>query len=51
MSECRSLTNITGNAVAAVVISAWEKALDRDRMKAVLGGKPVEPLEDVPLAR
>jgi len=50
MSECRSLTNITGNAVAAVVISAWEKALDRDRMRAVLGGKPVEPLSDVPLA-
>ncbi|WP_434777298.1 dicarboxylate/amino acid:cation symporter [Neisseria sp. Ec49-e6-T10] len=36
MSECRALTNITGNAVAAVVVSAWEKALDKDRMHKVL---------------
>ena len=28
MSECRSLTNFIGNAVATVVVSRWENALD-----------------------
>ena len=37
MSECRSLTNFIGNAVATVVVARWEGALDRDRLKAVLG--------------
>ncbi|WP_186133942.1 C4-dicarboxylate transporter DctA [Burkholderia gladioli] len=36
MAECRSLVNIIGNAVAAVVVSAWEGELDRERMQAVL---------------
>jgi aerobic C4-dicarboxylate transport protein len=39
MSECRSLTNFVGNAVATVVISRWEGALDRDRLRAALGGR------------
>ena len=38
MSECRALTNIIGNGVAAVVVAGWEGELDRDRMDAVLGG-------------
>jgi aerobic C4-dicarboxylate transport protein len=38
MSECRSLTNFIGNAVATVVIARWEGALDRDRLKAALKG-------------
>ena len=37
MSECRSLTNFVGNAVATVVIARWEGALDRDKLKAALG--------------
>ena len=37
MSECRSLTNFIGNAVATVVIARWEGALDRDKLKAALG--------------
>ena len=37
MSECRALTNIVGNGVAAVVVSAWEKELDRTKLAAVLG--------------
>ena len=41
MSECRSLTNFTGNAVATVVISRWENAVDMDRLHAVLDGKYV----------
>ncbi|MCL1498384.1 C4-dicarboxylate transporter DctA [Xanthomonas nasturtii] len=41
MSECRSLTNFIGNAVATVVVSRWENALDRDQLKLVLdGGSP-----------
>jgi aerobic C4-dicarboxylate transport protein len=39
MSECRSLTNFTGNAVATIVVSRWENALDRDKLKAALDGK------------
>ena len=30
MSECRSLTNFIGNAVATIVVARWEGALDRD---------------------
>ncbi|MYM27832.1 aerobic C4-dicarboxylate transport protein [Duganella sacchari] len=36
MSECRALTNFVGNGVAAMVVSNWEKELDRDKMKAEL---------------
>ncbi len=36
MSECRSLTNFIGNAVATVVVSRWENALDRDQLKLAL---------------
>jgi aerobic C4-dicarboxylate transport protein len=39
MSECRSLTNFIGNAVATVVVSRWEGRLDRERLAAALSGK------------
>lgn len=38
MSECRALTNIVGNGVATVVVSAWEKELDRAKLRAALSG-------------
>ncbi|TDV37120.1 Na+/H+-dicarboxylate symporter [Paraburkholderia caballeronis] len=38
MSECRALTNIVGNGVATVVVSAWEKELDRSKLESVLKG-------------
>jgi aerobic C4-dicarboxylate transport protein len=38
MSECRSLTNFIGNAVATVVVSRWEGALDEDRFRVAFGG-------------
>ncbi|MEO5586411.1 MAG: dicarboxylate/amino acid:cation symporter [Novosphingobium sp.] len=41
MSECRSLTNFIGNAVAAVVVSRWEGTLDRTRLDAALSGAPL----------
>jgi aerobic C4-dicarboxylate transport protein len=37
MSECRALTNFTGNAVATVVVAGWEGALDRDQLRRTLG--------------
>ena len=37
MSECRSLTNFIGNAVATVVVSRWDGQLDAERLNAVLG--------------
>jgi aerobic C4-dicarboxylate transport protein len=36
MSECRALTNIIGNGVAAIVVSKWEHELDKDRLTAEL---------------
>ncbi|HEU0066642.1 MAG TPA: dicarboxylate/amino acid:cation symporter [Sphingomonas sp.] len=36
MSECRSLTNFIGNAVATIVVSRWEGKLDHDRLDAAL---------------
>ena len=47
MSECRSLTNFIGNAVATVVVSRWEGVLDQARFDAALGGR-LQPAEDVP---
>ena len=39
MSECRSLTNFIGNAVATVVVSKWEGKLDVEQLNAALSGK------------
>jgi aerobic C4-dicarboxylate transport protein len=43
MSECRSLTNFVGNAVATLVVARWEGALDRDALARALDGRP-DPL-------
>jgi aerobic C4-dicarboxylate transport protein len=40
MSECRSLTNFVGNAVAAIVVARWEGKLDRDALNDALAGRP-----------
>ncbi len=37
MSEARALTNIIGNAVATLFVSKWEKELDMEKAKEVLG--------------
>ncbi|QKD45894.1 dicarboxylate/amino acid:cation symporter [Alicycliphilus denitrificans] len=50
MSECRSLTNFMGNAVATVVVSRWEKALDHGRLDAALNGRPLPAPVLVPAA-
>jgi aerobic C4-dicarboxylate transport protein len=38
MSECRSLTNFIGNAVACVIVTIWEGRLDRAEFDAALAG-------------
>jgi aerobic C4-dicarboxylate transport protein len=48
MSECRSLTNFIGNAVATIVVGRWEGAVDMDRLRRVLvtGGEPSDAESD-----
>jgi aerobic C4-dicarboxylate transport protein len=47
MSECRALTNFIGNAVATIVVSRWEKALDVDQLKIALGAPDAPPPKPV----
>jgi aerobic C4-dicarboxylate transport protein len=44
MSECRALTNLSGNGVACVVVSWWENELDRDKLKAGLD-RTIDPTD------
>jgi len=39
MSEARAITNLIGNALAAVVIARWEGALNMRRMTRILNGE------------
>ena len=41
MSEARALTNFIGNGVAAIVVSSWERELDRERLQRELDGDAV----------
>ena len=43
MSECRSLTNFIGNAVATIVVARWEGQLDRDALAAALSRAVSDP--------
>ena len=43
MSECRSLTNFIGNAVAAIVVARWEGKLDREKLAIALNGATPPP--------
>ena len=45
MSECRSLTNFIGNAVATIVVARWEGRLDHDQLRLALSGR----VDEVPL--
>jgi len=50
MSEARALVNMIGNAVATVVMAAWEGELDRDRLHLALNGRfPTAELELPPV--
>lgn len=48
LSQCRALTNFVGNAVATIVVSRWEGALDRRMLKAALSGA-IPPLAAAPI--
>ncbi len=48
LSECRALTNFIGNAVATIVVSRWEGALDHDKLNAAMQGRP-QPLAAPPV--
>lgn len=41
MSECRSLTNFIGNAVATIIVAKWDGALDETRLSEALAGRAV----------
>ncbi|MCW4457672.1 cation:dicarboxylate symporter family transporter [Microbacterium sp. MPKO10] len=47
MSECRALTNFTGNAVATVLIGKWTKEIDAEQARAVFAGK--RPFDELSL--
>lgn len=44
MSECRSLTNFIGNAVATIVVAKWDGAVDKAKLDAALAGHPAPPI-------
>ncbi len=46
MDSMRVSVNLLGNCVATFVVANWEGQLDKDRMRRVLAGEDVEPLED-----
>jgi aerobic C4-dicarboxylate transport protein len=55
MSECRALTNMIGNGVATIVVSRWEKELDKNvlndnlrKPKSLVDLAPGETSEPVP---
>jgi aerobic C4-dicarboxylate transport protein len=45
MSEARAITNLIGNGVATIVVSNWEKELDKDQLKKILEGTEPEIIE------
>lgn len=46
MSECRSVTNFIGNAVATIVIARWEGGLDETKLRAAMSGSPISATKD-----
>jgi aerobic C4-dicarboxylate transport protein len=45
MSECRSLTNFVGNAVATIVVARWERAVSPAQLAAAFHGHGAELTE------
>ncbi len=46
MSEARAITNLIGNALAAVVVARWEGALNVPRMTRILNGETAAEADD-----
>ncbi|QND62004.1 dicarboxylate/amino acid:cation symporter (plasmid) [Mesorhizobium sp. AR07] len=51
MSECRALTNLVGNAVAALVIARWEGELDKAQLEAAFSGHQLAETLNRPIDR
>ena len=51
MSECRSLTNFMGNAVATIVVSHWEGALDHEQLRTTLAKREPPGLRAAPIVK
>ena len=47
MDSMRVSVNLLGNCVATFVVANWEGQLDKERMRRVLDGEDVSPLEEV----
>ncbi|AWT55343.1 C4-dicarboxylate transporter DctA [Mycolicibacterium smegmatis] len=47
MDSMRVSVNLLGNCVATLVVAAWEGQLDRERMRKVLAGEDVPPLDEL----
>jgi aerobic C4-dicarboxylate transport protein len=45
MSECRSLTNFIGNAVATIVVGRWERSVDMEQLRRTLATARGEPTD------
>lgn len=45
MSEARAVTNFSGNAVATVLVGAWTKTVDYQKLNDVLDGK--DPFDEL----
>ena len=50
MSEARAITNLIGNALAAVVVARWDNALDVTRMQRILNGEQMADSADIEAA-
>ena len=46
MSECRALTNLVGNATAAIVVARWEGELDKTQLDAAMSGELPAPSDE-----
>jgi aerobic C4-dicarboxylate transport protein len=49
LSQCRALTNFIGNAIATIVVSRWEGALDMGMLNAAMKGRPAPALAALPV--
>ncbi|WP_434440502.1 C4-dicarboxylate transporter DctA [Lentzea sp. E54] len=47
MSEARAITNVIGNGVGSLVVAAWQKGLDKERLTEVLNNPGSVDVDDL----
>lgn len=47
MSEARAITNVIGNGVGSLVVAAWQKGLDKERLNEVLNNPDLVDVDDL----